>query len=360
MAHPTALLAARGITIVLVVLFHAQLIVTAGGWSFAPYWRIVALLSYVLMPLFFVLAGISMSRVLRRDKAEVFLVGRATTYLYLYWAWTIINCAADVLLRFFTDELSFELLPEFLVSLVLPRDTLWFLYALAAYVMVVRVMIRLPRVAQLGAALALAALPNFIDMRFETAGLFGNFFFFLVGLTFKRELTALYGRNPWIGSAAAGILYLALVAGALLSGVVRAPIFNEVAGFVGVAMFIFASHLLAMTPLGPVLGTLGRSTLEIYLIHNILMETAWAIVRPTLSAQSAVVGIVAPAALGLIGVAGALVARRALRGVPGLFGAPPWAMRWIGAPLATLLEITLRALRILRRSVRPGRSIGAR
>jgi surface polysaccharide O-acyltransferase-like enzyme len=358
MVHPTAILAARGITIVLVVLFHAQLIVSADVSGFGLYWRLVGVLSYVLMPLFFVLAGMSMSRVSKRDKADMFLVGRATTYLYLYWTWTVIAFVADGLLDYHTLDTESA---NFLISLVLPRDTLWFLYALALYVMAARVMIRLPRAIQLGIALVLAAVPHFFEMGFGSAGVFANFFFFLVGLSYKSELSSFLDRDPRVGSAVTGVLYVALVVGAVLVGVPRAPIFDQITGMVGIALFIFISRILVRTALEPSLSALGRSTLEIYLLHVTLMEVVWTFLLPLLPAQSAHVGIFAPPVLGLVGVLGSLALRKALRGTPGLFSAPPWAMNLIGNWLANLLAVTLRVLRRLRRTVRlPSGSIAAR
>ena len=123
--------------------------------------------------------------------------------------------------------------------------TAFYLVVHLDYILAGRAMERLSRNVQLGIGVAAAAVPLMVPMSFPVAGLFGNLFFFLFGLTYKAELTAVVSRDPWLGSAAAGVAYVALVAGAVSLGIPHAPVFDQVTGLVGIALFIFASRIVA-------------------------------------------------------------------------------------------------------------------
>jgi hypothetical protein len=330
MQFPTTLIVARGVAIILVLLFHAQIFLFAVDLAYAPYWKAVNFLTYMLMPLLFLLSGLSM---------PFLMASRSAVYLYLYLLWTLIHFTATALFKHKLTEFGFEDLIDLASRLVVPQSILWFLYALVIYIIVARIIGRMSVAHQLAISLAMAGLVEFVNVDFATRAVIQNFFFFLVGLHYRSQLTELFSRKAHIGILVSGTLYCLIFAGARWAGLDRAPLLNEALGLLGVAATLFACRLMAVTPLRHVIRPIGRHTLQIYLLHLLFFEAIWYAVSATPAVQSSLVGMLGPFLLTGASLAGSIAASRILRNVPGLFVAPEWALKLLTPPLERLIDV---------------------
>ena len=211
---------AKGICIVLVVTMHATLGVgeAMGGEGFMH--AVVAFSKPFRMPDFFLVSGLFLSRAVDRDWRS-YADKRVVHFLYFYLLWLLIQSL------FKYGQLSGGSPAGFVAHLVRslfePFSTLWFIYMLAIFSILAKLLRTAPQIVVLALATALQILPV------ETGSfLFDEFcerwVYFLVGFLFAPRIFA------FAGSAAS----------------------RPVLALGGLALWAMINGVLAMTPIGKV------------------------------------------------------------------------------------------------------------
>ena len=204
---------AKGLTILLVVVFHAQIYLAHKGLGLAFYTQINTVLQPVRMPLFFAVSGLLAVSLIRRDWRHV-LQNRVGVFLLLFALWSAIHIAAFKYLLWpplfaFEQPIGWEVMQ----GLVHPRTSIWFIWALAFYILFAKSLQAWPAVAA-GLSLALGILgASGLPMAYGFGLLQQKL---LVYLPFF-VLPALYGRGAlaWIAAHPLPLLMI----GAVLSAV---------------------------------------------------------------------------------------------------------------------------------------------
>ena len=322
--------AAKGLLIVFVVFWHVTLktylevdwrvgIPIPGLWGLGS-----DLIWPFLLPLFLLISGFFAAEAVNRPWSAVF-GPRVARFLYLYLLWTLIHMG---ILWAFPDFPTFvpRNVAEFVEAVTISPPNTWYLYALALYFVVAKVLRRVPRAVLIvgAAALTVAVSAGAVDVISNRGSLFANLLFFLIGVHFApqiRRLTAV--RRPLVAAA--------LLAGYLAAEVVmRMTATEEVPGVWLVVSVLGVSMGLAVAPFLPTLGRVGRGltwlgarTLPIYVIHLPILAIIDAAAVPWLSEARIAVQLVAavllPAVLTALVVAvsvllGRLLTRDGLRG----------------------------------------------
>ena len=285
-AEPSARLlwvdVAKGVSILLVVLHHAVVkdLAVQAPPALAPAaeaWAAVTMaLKPVRMPLFFVLSGLVAAGAVRRPWPQA--RRRVLSPYYLYVVWLVLQGA------FFSVE---RLLPmnrtqdlgELAGDLVWASTGLWFLYALAVYFALARVLSRFPRERVLLAAAAVSALSGLVPTEAwnRTSVLFHFTFFALGALApdlVRRAAAEAVGLLPRLA-----VVYLAIVALLPLAHLPR-TVDLLVASVVGVPLGIGLCVRLADGPAADGLAWIGRRTLPVYVIHAPLLALALHLPEP--------------------------------------------------------------------------------
>ena len=263
--------AAKGVCIALVVLHHLTTkhydLLVPDGTNVEAFWQAMTdALKPVRMPLFFLISGMFAAGAVRRPWRDVARRRVANPY-YLYAVWLGLHAA------FFS---VFTVLPmnrtrsmsELVEDLVFASTGLWYLYALAAYFVLAKVLRSVDHRVVLLAAAAVSASSSLLPIEAANReSLLQHFVFFVVGVLvpdLPRRVAELPGRQV-TGALTAGCA--ALAAAAWLLGLPQ----STTTLLVSVVAVPLAIRLVAAACSRPWFSTpaamLGRQTLPVYVLH---------------------------------------------------------------------------------------------
>lgn len=269
--------AARAICVVAIVLMHFQIWVmdpnVGQSWDVTVWTKLIEQLNAFHLPLLFVLSGFLVSERVRRGFADRRTLVSAARSYYLYVVWLVI---------FWLLTMGFETrtpmgIPNFgnLISqLVLPRSILWFVLALAVYVIAFAALSKAPP-AFLLPALALLTLATVWMPGVEGADLYRRViyyaFFFGIGVHLKSVILK-FTAGPMFKKVLVSVcVYLAVVVvseAAPLSGTLTWAAIRLIRETTAVfAVIAIVALLCRVTFFARPLVAVGQQTLPIYVLH---------------------------------------------------------------------------------------------
>ena len=345
---------AKGISIILVVMMHSTYGVgeATGEVGFMHY--ILGFATPFRMPEFFLVSGLFLSAVIARPWVH-FTDRRVVYYLYFYALWAVILIAFKHLL-IDRDPLGAATL---LASAIYePYSILWFIYALAVFGLMAKLLhhFRAPHilVLALAAATSIASIATPVSILNYTAEYFVYFYagyalapsiFSMARAIDARPLLALVGIGIW--ALANGLLVFSpgheVAPGLVISGVDHIPGAHFVMALAGAVAICAISVLLSRLAGFGWLRWVGAHSIVIYLSFVIPMgvfRTVLLAVMPSIDAGLAslatlIVSIVSPIVLywiiGRIGFGFFLFERPAWAHLPGAPGSR-WGIRPAPAP----------------------------
>jgi uncharacterized membrane protein YcfT len=274
--------AAKGICIVFVVMMHSVLGVEKAVGETGWMGHVVAFAQPFRMPDFFLISGLFLARVVGRDLVT-FLDRRVVHFLYFYVLWLTIQFAAKAPGMVAEDGLA-ATAALYLASLAYePFGTLWFIWILPVFALVVRWTRGLPVPAVLAAAAVLEAAP--ILTGYVAVDEFAaRFVYFYAGYAFAPAIFALADRVAARPAAAFGaLLAWAVVNGAAVAtGIAALPVVSLVLGFLGAGAVVTAAVLvLRVAGLGRLASLLGTRSIVVYLAFFLPMAATRAVLLKT-------------------------------------------------------------------------------
>lgn len=282
---------AKGICIVLVVLYHVVdkqyvlldwqipglLVVGWDGFS--------SLMTPIRMPLFFAISGYFSAAYLARPWPSV--VKRRLVPVYsLYVLWLTLHSMLFLIVPS-APTVMVEGVGGYLLALVLGYTSLWYLYALPAYLLIAKLCYRAPRTS-LAVAVAVSALSAALNTPSigNSVSLFRNFVFFLGGVLLTHWMARLARRHGAVRLAAWTGVFVA-VSGAhsggkfflqerTLAADLGMAVLQLAASVLGVVVGVALVSSLARGWRRPaaVLAWIGRRTLPVYVLHLPLLALA--------------------------------------------------------------------------------------
>ncbi|GLK74835.1 acyltransferase [Methylopila jiangsuensis] len=267
---------AKGFCIVMVVMMHSVLGVekAAGETGFMTY--VVAFARPFRMPDFFLISGLFLALVIDRDW-RTYLDRKVVHFAYFYVLWLLIQGA------FKWPGLALSEGPgavgeQFLLALIEPFGTLWFIYILPIFFVFAKLVRRLPPALVLGFAAALEIAP--IHTGWTIPDEFcARLVYVLLGWYGAPYIFALAEKaRAHAGLAVAGLLVWALVNGAaVFGGVSELPVISLALGLIGAAAVVALAALLAGTVAGEPLRYAGERSIAVYLAFFLPMAATRAI-----------------------------------------------------------------------------------
>jgi uncharacterized membrane protein YcfT len=256
------------------------------------------------MPDFFLIAGLFLSS--RIDAPwRLYLDRKVLHFVYFYALWLTIQFAFKA--PGFAAEAGWDgVLWQYLLAYIEPWGTLWFIYHLALFMVVTRLLKRVPWQVVWLAAAALEMAPIhtgsvLIDefasrfVYFYTGYIFAGWVFRLGDEVSADPATALTGLALW------GVINGLLV----FNGMADWPLVSLMLGLAGACAIVTASVLLAKTATSVPLAWLGEHTIVVYLAFFLPMAVSRAVLFKlgiitdvgTLSLLVTIAGILGPVVL---------------------------------------------------------------
>jgi uncharacterized membrane protein YcfT len=321
--------AGRGIAIVLVALYHSASWLIGAGFPLELWRQINEAVSSLRMPLFFVLAGLFAGKWLVASWGDLWR-SKLWLFVWVFVLWEIIGSVAFQLsLVMDGEDLAIPAtIRQLLVSPFAPRFELWFIWALALFFVVAKLIRSVDWRVQLAVTglASVVALSGWETANIGWSGSIKYFFFFLAGIYLKDRILSL-GRAR-ISAPLVGVV----VAWAALSTAIAVFSLRSVPGlyFVDCVLGVVAGITLAR-PLAriPRLVMIGSTTLPIYLTHTpLIIVIAYALSLLARVVPFGLVVWVLPPIVAAVAIAASLVlSARAARGPLRLLYAPPTRAR---------------------------------
>ncbi len=292
---------AKGICIIMVVMMHSTLgVEKAAG---APGWMgyFVEFARPFRMPDFFLIAGLFLAR--RIDAPwRTYLDRKVVHFLYFYALWLTIQFAFKA--PGIAAEVGWEgALSQYLWAYIEPWGTLWFIYHLALFLLVTRLLRNVPWVIVwlAAAGLEIAHINTGSVLIDEFAS---RFIYFYSGYVFAKHVFRLADEaTADRGIALTGLALWAVIHGTIVfSGYGDVPFVSLGLGFAGALAVVTSATLLARTPAKPVLQWLGEHSIVVYLAfflpmalsRTVLLKTGVITDVGTISVLVTMIGIAGP------------------------------------------------------------------
>jgi uncharacterized membrane protein YcfT len=295
---------AKGFCIVFVVMMHSTLGVELAAGRDGWLHPVVEFARPFRMPDFFMISGLFLAQVIDRDWRE-FIDRKVAHFAYFYLLWMTIQFvfkAPDIAATGGPAEVA----RLYLLSLIDPFGTLWFIYLLPICFVTVKLARRVPVAViwSIGAALEIAHIETGWMVIDEFAA---RFVYFYTGYILARQVFAFTARAQTRPLIALGALALwGLFNGAMVhAGYAPLPLFSLGLGLIGAAAVATASALMAKSDLFRPLRYCGRNSIVIYLAfflpmaatRTLLIKTGWIADVGTLSVIVTAAGVLGSLAL---------------------------------------------------------------
>lgn len=263
---------AKGACILLVVLHHLvhkqlDLVAPLGNAHWQDAWASVTwALKPVRMPLFFLVSGFFAAGAIHRPWAQV--RRRVLTPAWLYLVWLLVLCGF-YLVETTTPANRVTSLEELAHQLVLPATSMWFLAAMTAYFLLARALRRLPTVPTLVVVGALSASVSWwgLEGNNEIAFL-SHFVYFAAGAWLPHVVRRVAGAD--LSLRALGLFYLAATL-LVMAAPLRLSASVVLLALLGVPLGLVIARRLSATPLAEPLAWLGQRTLQVYVLHLLVI-----------------------------------------------------------------------------------------
>jgi uncharacterized membrane protein YcfT len=304
--------AGRGIAILLVAIYHATNWLAGTGLELDFWTDVTRILSSLRMPFFFILAGLFAPKWLNVRWREL-LRAKVALFAWVFAVWQTIG-----ILVFPLGLLSHDkpvgvggLLKALLLSPVLPRFELWFIWALAIFFVLAKATRHVDPRVQLAVAGLVSAVGLTLWADFTTgwSGSVKFYFFFLAGLYARRSVLTFGEKSRSV----------VLVAAFGTWGAVSVAVFvlelRDVPGlyFLNCALGVLAGVAVsrALRRIGW-LAALGRQTLPIYLAHApLIIGCAFVVSKTALPGLTEPLSLLVPPVVTVLAVTGSLALHHA-------------------------------------------------
>jgi uncharacterized membrane protein YcfT len=271
---------AKGICIIMVVMMHSTLGVEKAAESTGWMGHVVEFARPFRMPDFFLIAGLFLAS--RIDAPwRLYFDRKVLHFAYFYVLWLTIQFAFKA--PGIYAEVGFEGLGrDYVTAFIEPWGTLWFIYHLALFFIVTRLLKNVPwLIVWLGAAaLEIAPIHTGSVLIDEFAS---RFVYFYSGYVFARYVFAF--ADEAAGDRATTLTGLALWA--ILNGLLvfygygDLPFGSLALGFAGALAIVAGATAIARTPVAWIVGWLGEHSIVVYLAFFLPMAVSRAVLLKT-------------------------------------------------------------------------------
>jgi uncharacterized membrane protein YcfT len=302
---------AKGLCILLVVLMHATLGVEKATGTETGLHHFIEWARPFRMPDFFLISGLFLAARIDRPW-RAYLDTKVVHFAYFYVLWLTIQFGMKAPSMVAENGAAATLL-DYLTSFVVPFGTLWFIYLLAIYFVVTKLLKPVPKwlVLAVAAALHVFAPESGVFILDEFSN---RFVFFYSGYALAPMVLAVAERlrvMPHLMLAAGLAVWAVLNAVGVYHGIAleRGP--DLLFSYVGISAIVAFSVLVTYRLPGRVLAYCGRNSIAVYLAFTLFMGPVRIVLLKIAGADAATAVALFSA---LAGVTGALALEWLVRG----------------------------------------------
>lgn len=323
---------AKGMAILLVVLFHAVIFLNDVGLA-GPWNPVTGVLDSFRMPLFFLTAGLFAAKALALPFAELFR-NRIANLIWLYFLWSTIWALAFLVIPIMRPEGDLTPVQQFLLLAVWPNASTWFVYALALFFAVAWALRRLPLWLQLAPTVVLTLvfgsnLLNTGNAALDKMAIY--FVFFLLAVNLSPLIRRVAGSVRTWHAVLLALIYLALAVLTARSGLFVVPGVKFFVSLVAVATGVSIAVALSRHAAFDWLRELGTRTLPIYVLHFYPILVVASLLAP-FSELFQNLAPALPPVLAILAVVASLGIHRVTRRVRGVYALPRLLQRALLRP----------------------------
>jgi uncharacterized membrane protein YcfT len=298
---------AKGICIVMVVMMHSVLGVEAAAVQTGFMHAVVMFAKPFRMPDFFLISGLFLPLVVNRDW-RTYLDRKVVHFAYFYVLWVTIQFGFKAP-SFAAEQGWAHVGLEYLESFIEPFGTLWFIYLLPVFFVVIKLTRNVPAILVWGIAALLESAH--VATGWTVIDEFGaRFVYIYSGYLLADYVFALSDRaRAYPGLALAGLATWAIVNGGLVSmGQSELPIVSLLLGLAGACAIVTMGTLFARYGLLNFLRFCGEHSIVIYLAFFLPMaSTRTLLLKTGIIHDIGLISVIVTA----VGVAGSLLIWRA-------------------------------------------------
>lgn len=295
---------AKSFAIILVALNHAAVLGVPEEVANPSWLDVNAHLAAFRMPMFFFAAGLFAESIARRPWKRLWY-SRLALLVWMFLLWTLVRFAYFSLVPMDSRPRETSVL-VLAITPLWPLSGLWFLHALAAFFIVSKLLHRVPpRVMLALAAIGSIAFSSGLTVyNISYDGMAKYYVFFLLGLYFREAvLRANTSARPLV-TVGAILAYGLAVAGVAFLGIEKLPGVQLVLGIAAITAGSLLARTIAATPARALFEYLGRNTIQIYVLHVLLI----ALIYTLLTSNGATATTGAPSWLLPLGAAAIAIA----------------------------------------------------
>ncbi len=268
---------AKGICIILVVMMHSTLGVEKATGELTWLNGFIEWARPFRMPDFFMISGLFLASRIDRPWRS-YLDSKVLHFAYFYVLWMTIQFTMRGYGLYQSDGLP-GFLQSYLLGFIEPYGTLWFIYMLAIFFVVVKWLRRVPRVLVFVAAAAVEMAP--VETGWLVVDEFASrFVYFFAGYWLSVLIFAFasgVNRRPAIVALAGLVIWGSANAMMVHSGLSTLPGLGLALGFVGAAAVVSGGVLLSKTKLAEPIRYCGENSIVIYLAFSLFMASSRAV-----------------------------------------------------------------------------------
>jgi uncharacterized membrane protein YcfT len=263
--------AAKGLSILLVVAHHAVSFLYTSGLAPPAVVAANTALASMRMPLFFLVSGLFVAGPLAAPWRTL-LHRRVAFFLYLFVLWTLLRFALFHLpgvgdVDPYVDETGIVALA---LAPLIPGSGVWFIYALALFAVIAKLIRRTPVWLQLGAAAALSTFAGAEILQLEAevwTRMARYLFFFLLGWHARTLVERVARSTTALRVTATAAVCVGCAVGAVVLGIRWIPGIALALNVLAVTFGVLFAAWISRYRVGRPLVALGAQTLPVYLIH---------------------------------------------------------------------------------------------
>ncbi|HET7193019.1 MAG TPA: acyltransferase family protein [Pseudolabrys sp.] len=325
---------AKGFCIIFVVMMHSTLGVEAAAGHEGWLHPVVAFALPFRMPDFFLISGLFLANVIDRPWRQ-YADRKVVHFAYFYLLWMTIQFAVKAP-GMVHEQGAIDVARLYVLSLIDPFGTLWFIYLLPVFFVFIKLTRRVPFpvIWLFGAALEIAHINTGWMVPDEFAA---RFVYCYTGYIFAKPIFALTARaqaQPLVGLA--GLFVWGLLNGTVVHlGYEILPFVSLGLGLAGACAVVTVASLMAKADLFKPLRYCGRNSIVIYLGFFLPMAATRAVLLK--SGLIADVGTIS-AVVTAVGVLGSLCMFWALRETPARFLFDRPSSFWLAPPKRIALQ----------------------